>query len=205
VDKTRIGRICICAGAFFLIATALLPAQAEEEKPPWLFAGMRLGLTGAIADPGDFTRYVQSVFPGYRQYFPLYTQVGLGLQQRVPLGFASGRLVFQELILVSGLDQNFALPLLGLLMGYRFPFGLDISLGPELTLGRQGADIVLLPALMYSVGWYFDIGNFSIPVLLLYNPLPPDRKMKFTLLSGFDFGVRIRLAKREKEKTPFNY
>ncbi len=188
-----------------MVAAALLPAQAEEEKPPWFFAGFRLGLTGAIADPGDFTRYVQSVFPGYRQYFPLYTQIGLALEQQVPLSFASGQLVVQELVLVSGLDQNFALPLLGLLLGYRFPFGLAVGLGPELTLGRQDASIVLLPALMYSVGWYFNVGDFSIPILLLYSPLPPDRKMKFTLLSGFDFGVRIRLPKREKEKSPFNY
>jgi hypothetical protein len=187
------------------MAIALLPAQTGDEKPPWLHVGIRLGVTGAVADPGDFTRYVQSVFPGYRQYFPLYTEIGLGLEQRVPLSFVSGRLVFQELILVSGLDQNFALPVLGLLMGYRFPFGLDLGLGPELTLGRQGAAIVLLPALMYSVGWYFNIGNFSIPVLLVYSPLPPDRKMRITLLSGFDFGVRIKLPKREKEKTPFNY
>ncbi len=205
MDKTRIGRICLFAGAFLLVAAALLHAQAEEEKPPWLYAGFRLGLTGAIADPVDFTNSVQAVFPGYRQYFPLYTQIGLALEQQVPLSFASGQLVVQELVLVSGLDQNFALPLLGLLLGYRFPFGLAVALGPELTLGRQDANIVLLPALMYSVGWYFNVGDFSIPILLLYSPLPPDRKMKFTLLSGFDFGVRIRLPKREKEKSPFNY
>jgi hypothetical protein len=187
------------------MAVALLPAQAGDQKPAWFYAGLRLGLTGAVADPGDFTRNVQSVFPGYRDYFPLYSQVGLALEQRVPLSFARGRLVFQELILVSGLDQNFALPVLGLLMGYRFAFGLDLGIGPELTLGRPEAKIVFLPALIYSVGWYFNMGNFSIPILLVYGPLPPDRKMRFTLLSGFDFGVRIKLPKREKKKTPFNY
>jgi hypothetical protein len=205
VDKTKIGITYACAGAFFLMAIALLPAQAGGEKPPWFHAGIRLGLTGAVADPGDFTRNVQSVFPGRQSYFPLYSQIGLGLEQRIPLSSAGGGIVFQELVLVSGLDQNFALPVLGLLMGYRFPFGLDLGLGPELTLARREADIVVLPALMYSVGWYFHAGNFSIPVLLVYSPMPPDRKMRFTLLSGFDFGVRFKLPKREKKKTPFNY
>ncbi len=205
MHNSKTGRILGCAGVFFLALAAWLPAQESEEKPPWLHVGLRLGVTGAVADPAVFTKYVQSVYPGNRQYFPLYSQIGIGLEQRVPLGFVGGRLVFQELVLVSGLDQNFALPLLGLLMGYRFPFGLDLGLGPELTLGRQGTKIVVLPALMYSVGWYFSIGNFSIPVLLLFSPLPPDRAMRFTLLSGFDYGVRIRLPKREKKKTPFNY
>ena len=203
--NTKTGRILGCAGFLFLALVALLPAQANEEKPPWLFAGIRLGVTGAVAEPGDFTAIVQSVFPGSRDYFPLYSQIGLELEQRIPLGFVPGRLIFQELILVSGLDQNFALPLLGLLLGYRFPFGLDIGLGPELTLGRQSEKIIMLPALMYTVGWYFTIGNFSIPVVLVYSPLPPDRKMRITLLSGFDFGVKIKLPKREKKKTPFNY
>jgi len=205
VHNSKTGRILGCAGVFFLVLVAWLPAQESEEKPPWFHVGLRLGVTGAVADPGNFTKNVQSVYPGNRQYFPLYSQVGIALEQRVPLGFVGGRLVFQELVLVSGLDQNFALPLLGLLMSYRFPFGLDLGLGPELTLGRQEAKIVVLPALMYSVGWYFSIGNFSIPVLLLFSPLPPDRAMRITLLSGFDYGVRIKLPKREKKKTPFNY
>jgi hypothetical protein len=205
VNKTKISKICGCAGAFFLVLVALLPAQANEEKPPWFHVGIRLGLTGAVVEPDDFTTIVQAVFPGERGYFPLYSQIGLGFEQRVPLSFVDGRLIFQELILVSGLDQNFALPVLGLLMGFRFPFGLDVGLGPELTLGRESDKIVLLPALMYTIGWYFNVGNFSIPIMAVYSPLPPDRKMKISLLSGFSFGVRIKLPKLEKKKTPFNY
>lgn len=207
MQLTKVGRILCCVVFFSLMLAALLPAQASEQKPPWFFAGIRVGLTGAAAGAADFDAIVQEIYPSEHDYFPLYSQIGLGLEQRVPIGIIPGRLTFQELFLVSGLDQNFALPLLGMLVGYRFPFGLEIGLGPEFTPRLSSDKVVLRPALIYTVSWYFDKGNASIPVMLIYSPLPPDRKMRITLLSGFSYGVRIKikLPKREKKKTPFNY
>jgi len=207
MQYNKLGRILCCIALFSLALAAQLPAQDTDQKPPWLFAGIRIGLTGAVAGAADFNTIVQEIYPSEHDYFPLYSQIGLGLEQRVPVGIIPGRLTFQELFLVSGLDQNFALPLLGLLVGYRFPFGLEIGLGPEFTPRLSKENVVLRPALMYTAGWYFNKGNSSIPVMLIYSPLPPDRKMRITLLSGFSYGVRIKikLPKREKKKTPFNY
>ena len=208
MQNTKVGRILCCVGLFSLVLVSLLPAQAGEQKPPWLFAGIRVGMTGAVAGAADFNAIVQEIYPAEHEYFPLYSQIGIGLEQRAPVGIIPGQLTFQELFLVSGLDQNFALPLLGLLMGYRFTFGLEIGLGPEVTLGRKSDQTLLLPSLVYSIGWHFTKDNASIPVMLFWSPLPPDRKMRITLLSGYSFAVRIKLPKlpkREKKKTPFNY
>jgi hypothetical protein len=207
MQHTKVGRILCYVGFFFLVLVALLPAQAGDQKPSWFLAGIRIGLTGAAAGAGDFDAIVQEIYPSEHDYFPLYSQIGLGLEQRIPIGIIPGRLTFQELFLVSGLDQNFALPLLGLLVGYRFPFELEIGLGPEFTPRLSGEKVVLRPALMYTVAWYFNKGKASVPVMLVWSPLPPDRKMRITLLSGFSYGVRIKikLPKREKKKTPFTY
>jgi hypothetical protein len=112
---------------------------------------------------------------------------------------SGSRLMIQESALLSGLDQNYALPALNLLVGVHFSSGLEASLGPELTFPPSGG---VQAALVYAVGWRFPLKAASVPVLLVFSPLPEDRLARLTLLSGIDFEL---LPKIHRKKTPFNY
>ena len=193
------------ATRFLLPALALvlgLPASAQEAQPrePWLLVGPRAGLTWALADAGVFDNALQEVYPSSRSYFPLYSEFGLSLAQHVRLPPGSFRLTIQEAFLLRGLDQNYALPALSLLVGLHWAPGLEASLGPELTIPPDGQ---VQLALVYTVGWRFSFKGASLPVLLVLSPLPQDRLGRLSLLSGIDFAFRPKLPARKK--TPFNY
>ena len=186
-----------------VLALALcLPASAQEPeaREPWLLVGPRAGITLAMADPGVFDQALQELSPGERSYFPLYSEFGLSLAQHLRLPPGGFRLTIQEAVLVRGLDQNYALPALNLLVGVHLARGLEASLGPELTLPPNGP---VQLALIYTLGWRFSFTGASVPVLLVFSPLPQDRLGRLSLLSGVDFAFRPKLPSRKK--TPFNY
>ena len=184
-----------------LILTICLPAAAQEREAaePWLFVGPRAGVTWALTSASRFDQELQEQYPGERSYFPLYSQLGFSLAQHVRLHPSGSRLMIQEGALLSGLDQNYALPALNLLVGVHFAPGVEASLGPELTFPPSGG---VQAALVYAVGWRFSLKAASVPVLLVLSPLPEDRLARLTLLSGIDFEL---LPKIQRKKTPFNY
>jgi hypothetical protein len=194
-----------------LTLTLCLPAAAQEReagepaaqepaaKEPWLFVGPRAGLTWAMTSASRFDQELQELFSGTRSYFPLYSQLGLSLAQHLRLRPGGSRLVIQEAALLSGLDQNYALPALNLLVGVHFAPGVEASLGPELIFPPSGG---VQAALIYALGWRFPLKAASVPVLLVFSPLPEDRLARLTLLSGIDFEL---LPKIHRKKTPFNY
>jgi hypothetical protein len=184
-----------------LILTICLPATAQEREAaePWLFVGPRAGVTWALTSVSRFDQELQEQYPGERSYFPLYSQLGFSLAQHVRLHPSGSRLMIQEGALLSGLDQNYALPALNLLVGVHFSSGLEASLGPELTFPPSGG---AQAALVYAVGLRFSLKAASVPVLLVLSPLPEDRLARLTLLSGIDFEL---LPKIHRKKTPFNY
>ncbi len=184
-----------------LTLTICLPAAAQEaeSKEPWLFVGPRAGVTWAMTSASRFDQELQTLYPSGRSYFPLYSQLGLSLSQHLRLRPSGYRLMIQEGALLSGLDQNYALPTLNLLVGLHFALGVEASLGPELTFPPNGG---VQAALVYAVGWRFSLKAASVPVLLVFSPLPEDRLARLTLLSGVDFEL---LPKIQRKKTPFNY
>jgi hypothetical protein len=179
------------------------PAQPPAApRPPWLFLGPRIGISGEISQPSDFNDTIQRFFPTGHSYFPVYSQIGVDLSERISLAQTGYHLFFSQLLTVSGLDQNFALPVLDLLLGAMTPFGLEAALGPQLELANDGSSTYLAPSMVYAVGWRFSISGLSLPVMLFVDPLPPTRRVRLTVLAGVDYGFT---PPGPKPPSPFNY
>jgi hypothetical protein len=187
----------------FLMAAAISGLQAQEQQaPPWLWLGLRLGITGVLAQPEDFDALIQQLQPKSRQYFPVYSEIGGFVEQRIKLGRGGYRLFLQERFLMGGLDQTMVLPSISLLAGFRTPRGLQFGIGPDFSRPGEGGDSELEPAMVYTVGYTFMLEDKEIPLILSAVPIPPEGKPRFSVLSGLDFGLDL---KREKEPPPFNY
>ncbi len=192
----------VCAIA--LAAATMASAQSEGPPPsPWLFLGLRVAVAGEITQPAGFNAAIQSFYPSPNAYFPVYSQIGLNLAEQVSIAESGYRLSFSELVLLSGLDQNFALPLLRLMVGVLMPFGLEAGLGPQLELTKTSSAIGVAPSLIYSIGWRFSIGAVTLPVTLVVDPLPPERHVRVSLMAGVDYGLSP--SRPPTPKTPFNY
>jgi hypothetical protein len=184
-----------------VVSITILPAEGKE-SPPWLWIGPRIGLTGVISTPADFDAIIQDYQPKSRQYFPVYSEIGLAVEQSISLGQKGHQLFVHERFLIGGLDQTMVLPSISLLLGYRAPAGLQIGIGPDFSYESSGGSAVLAPAMVYTLGWSFTVDGKRIPLVLSALPIPPEGKPRFSLLTGLDFGIDF---KREKEQTPFNY
>jgi hypothetical protein len=185
---------------FGIISVSMLPA--EEQAPPWLWIGPRIGITGVISQVSEFNDRIQELQPKSRQYFPLYSEIGLAIEQSIKLGQGEHRLFLQQRFLVGGLDQTMALPSVSLVLGYRTASGLQIGLGPDFSLESDGGDAVLAPAMVYTLGWSFTLDGKKIPIVVSAVPIPPEGNPRISLVTGLDFGL---IFKREKETPPFNY
>jgi hypothetical protein len=187
----------------FLLAASITILPAEEQgSPPWLWIGPRIGITGVTSSPADFDAIIQDYLPKPRQYFPLYSEIGLAVEQSISLGQKGHQLFLRERFLVGGLDQTMVLPSISLLLGFRAAFGLQIGIGPDFSYESTGGDTILAPAMVYTLGWSFKVDGKRIPLVLSAIPIPPEGKPRFSLLTGMDFGLNF---KREKKQTPFNY
>jgi hypothetical protein len=187
---------------FGAVLITALPAEEEQTSPPWLWVGPRIGISGEISKPSDFDDRIQEFLPKSRRYFPLYSEIGMAVEQSVLLGQKGHRLFLQERFLIGGLDQTMVLPSLSLLLGFRAASGLQIGLGPDFSLESDGGDADLAPAMVYTLGWSFTLDGKKIPLVLSAVPIPPEGKPRFSLLTGLDFGFSF---KREKKQAPFNY
>jgi len=176
--------------------------QPEQPRAPWLFLGPRIGVGGEISQPSDFNDTIQRFFPSGHSYFPVYSQIGLDLSERVSLADTGYHLFFSQLLIVSGLDQNFALPSFSVLIGAMAPFGLEVALGPQVELADDGNGAYVAPSLVYAVGYRLRVGGLSLPVTVFVDPLPPTRRVRLTVLAGVDYGFA---PSRPKPPPPFNY
>jgi hypothetical protein len=174
---------------FFLFHVAEGAFAQDEDKEPWFWVGPRVGLTGVIATLEDFNGFIQAMYPSERSYFLLYSQIGLGVEQRIRLGESKSHLSFQEVLLVGGLDQNIALPSFTIFMAFQSSFGLVFGLGPEIGIRGEEEKIVPTLSLFYALGWNFSFRGITIPVILTVVPTPFERKPRLSLLSGLTFGI----------------
>jgi len=197
--KKRLMVILVAA----LFAAAAISAEENSEKQPWFYLGPRIGLIGVLSDLDEFDAIIQDMYPSDSDYFPLFSQIGLSFEQRIPIT-ENSYLAFEQLLLVRGLDQNIAIPAAALLINYKTPFGLKFGLGPEIYLRGLNGDPLFSPSLVYALGWIFTFNSFELPLTCIFDPLPYDRKMRISLITGFDFGFRMKL-KITKKKDPFNY
>ncbi len=179
-----------------LFSCGILFAQEEDasidaEKEAWFFAGPRLGLTGVTQSRDSFDAAIQNIYPSNRKYFPLYSQLGLGFEQRIQLGDGGSSLTFQELGFVGGLDQNVALPSFSFFFTFKFAFGFELGLGPEIGIKAPNGSIEADLSLVYLMGWTFGANGFSIPIYFSIIPTPTGGYPRMSLYSGINFPIRL--------------
>jgi len=122
-------------------------------------AGPRLGLT-MLHRPG---------LP------PVMTQFGWHFELDVRPTSTGPSLVLEEVLLAGGLEQDAFFPSATLLMGVRTPGGLEVGIGPNVTL--------LGTALAVGVGKSLNYGGVSLPLNLAMVDAPEG--MRFTFLVGY--------------------
>jgi hypothetical protein len=179
-----------CWGLFAQEGNASEEAE-KKEKAAWFFAGPRLGMTGVTQKRDSFDAVIQKIYPSDRKYFPLYSQLGLGFDQRIRLGDKGGSLNFQELFFVGGLDQNIALPSFSLYLTLKFASGFELGLGPEIGIKAPSGSIEVDLSLIYLMGWTFDLENLSIPIYYTIIPTPTGGYPRMSLFTGISFPIRL--------------
>jgi hypothetical protein len=173
----------------FLAAAGGLFAQ-EAAPRTLLFFGPRMGVSAVIQEPRNFDNDMQSLLhDSSRSYFPVYSEMGIQAQQLFPLAGASGYLTFQQTLLLGGLDQGMPLPSAYMTLGYRMGFGLELGLGPYITVGSPGGSPGFAFSMVYTLGWTFVTPGFSLPLTLVFVPLPSYVNPHVSLLFGFSFGM----------------
>jgi hypothetical protein len=180
--------------AFLLfLAFAVLPALAQEQektKRLEIVYGPRVGVTWVVTSQEDFDAAIQGVFPADREYFPIFTQFGFNLEQRIRLGNTQSHFAFQEVLILGGLDQNIILPSFSVMIGFRSRIGLEFGLGPNVALRRSSEGPGVDLSVAYSLGWTFAFEDVFVPVDLAVIPTPSDGNPRITLLTGFNFKKR---------------
>jgi hypothetical protein len=179
------------AAALVLLCAAACSLAAQEAAPrTLLFFGPRLGVSAVIQEPRYFNSDVQSLLhDSSRNYFPVYSEMGIQAQQLFPLGETRSYLAFQQTLLLGGLDQAMPLPSAYMTLGYRMPFGLELGLGPYVTVGSPGGSPGFALSIAYTLGWTFTTPGFAVPITLIFVPLPSYVNPHISLLFGLSFGT----------------
>jgi hypothetical protein len=173
-----------------LAARPALPEEQEAAKRLEIVYGPRVGVTWVVTSPEDFDEAIQGVFPADRTYFPIFTQFGFNLEQRIRLGNTQSHFAFQEVLVLGGLDQNIILPSFSVMIGFRSRRGLEFGLGPNVSMKRSQEEPGVDLSVVYSVGWTFSFEDVFVPVDFAFIPTPSDQKPRITLLTGFNFKKR---------------
>ena len=171
MDRSGIVR---AAALVMVFAAAGSGLAAQEEAPrTHLVFGPRLGISAVIMAPGDFNDQMQALLSdSSRTFFPVFTQMGVVLQQLLPLGSTGISLTFQQTLLMGGLEQSMPIPSAFMTIGCRMPFGLELGLGPYATVTADGGSTHFVLAIAYTLGWVFALPGFTVPLTLEFVPLP---------------------------------
>ena len=184
----RRARVLFAAVLVLLCAAGGTLAAQEAAGGPRLFFGPRLGASGVVILPDAFNATMQALYPDpSKQYFPAFTEMGVQATQLVPLGESKSYLSFQEMLLLGALDQS--MPLLGAnaTIAYRTASGFEVGFGPYFTTVAPGGALQLTASVVYAVGWTIAAKGFSVPITLMFVPLPSYVNPRISLLFGFLF------------------
>jgi hypothetical protein len=180
---TRTGVRVLLMGAFLSLCVRTFAAPSVYHV-----LGPRVGFTFAIATAADFDTMLQGYFPDAgRSYIPFMSQFGVNLEQRVQLGFTDSHFVFQEVILVTGLDQNVVIDSVSGLIGFRSKSGLEFGLGPSINIMGSTYNFELSVTVVYAIGWTIAFSGVYVPINLVVVPSPADGLPRIGLITGFNF------------------
>lgn len=185
----NLGNVLMCMQFLVFFGTFCAYTEVnEQEKRVEIVYGPRVGVSCIVADPEKFDESVQKIFPdGDREYFPVITQFGLNVEQRIRLGNTQSHFAFQEVLLLGGLDQNIVIPSLSVLIGFRSHVGLEFGLGPNVSMKKSAEGPSIGLSVVYAAGWTFSFEDVFVPVNIAIVPTPSDKSPRITLLTGFNF------------------
>jgi len=185
----RVTTYLLLAAVLLVSAAAVFPQSYDTGRVSFIF-GPRVGATVIFVDSETFTETVREMTPDPRDsYFPVITQFGVSLEQRIKLGDTESHFAFQEIINVGGVDQGLLLPSLNVLIGFRSRLGLELGVGPNITFQYNGVDLEVPLTVVYAVGWTFTFSDVYIPVDIAVMPTPKDKRFRLTLMTGFNFDI----------------
>ena len=154
-----------------------------------LIVGPRVGLTAIIIDAKQFDTEMQVGFPRGVEYIPIFTEFGFSTKQVVSMGDSGRSLVIEELVLLSGLDQSFAIPALRFLLGIEGRIGIEIKVGPYLVFTDNSGKMGLRASFAYSLGWSIKSKGMIIPIDISFVPQPSYWQPRITFTTGMSFRV----------------
>lgn len=174
-------------GVFADEPEAYNPIDAQEGPAEFQFIiGPRIGVSYVATSASAFTDAVNDYF--YTSdpvgYVPVTSIFGLIAEQRILLGETNSHFAFQEILLVSGLEQAIALPSGAFLIGFRAASGFEIGVGP--TASFSGIGVVA------AIGWTFSFSGVYVPVDLSVVLPNRERPMSIAVTTGFNFITRSR-------------
>lgn len=182
--KKRLFAILIVA-VFSTIGSFNVAAQSRFQ---FVF-GPRVGATYIVTEWQKFDPAIQKMFPDPEiTYYPIITQFGINLEQRIRLGSTESHFAFQEVLVIGGIDQNLFIPSLSVMIGFRSHTGLEFGLGPNLGVSMKNGHVTPTLTVVYAAGWTFSFNDVHIPVNVAVVPTPADGKPRVSLITGFNFG-----------------
>ena len=152
--------------------------------------GPRVGISYSATTTANFNSLIQEYFPApERSYLPIMSQFGVNFEQRVQLGLTDSHFAFEEVIMLTGLDQSVFIPSVSLLIGFRSKAGLEFGLGPSFSVTYSDSGLNIPVTVVYAVGWTISFSDVYIPINLVILPTPADGFPRFGILTGFNFFV----------------
>ncbi|MBN1685329.1 MAG: hypothetical protein JW852_01685 [Spirochaetales bacterium] len=154
-----------------------------------LVVGPRVGLTGIIMDFEQFNTEMQVGFPRDVDYIPIFTEFGFSAKQVVGMGDSGRNLIIEELVLLAGLDQSFAIPAIRFLLGIEGRLGSEIKVGPYLVFTDNSGKVGIQASFVYSLGWTISSRGMIIPIDISFVPQPSYWQPRITITTGLSFRV----------------
>jgi hypothetical protein len=154
-----------------------------------LIVGPRVGVTGIIMDFEQFNNELQVGFPRNVDYIPIFTEFGFSAKQTVAMGDSGRDLIIEEIMLIAGLDQSFAIPAVRFLLGIEGRVGSEIKVGPYLTFTDNSGKVGIRASFVYSIGWTIRSRGMIIPIDIAFVPQPSYWQPRITITTGLSFRV----------------
>ena len=152
-----------------LVVCFYTPVKTVAQNGPLKLSGPRIGLT---VIGGEMAHTLDEKYDA----FPLVTQFGWQFEWRY-FSVDDGPTGVVELVpLIGGVEQGLFLPSINLLIGMRSVTGLEIGIGPNLSI--SGSSIVFAAGLTKTTGKINWPINFAI--------LPSQKGLRFSVLFGFN-------------------
>lgn len=146
-------------------------------------SGPRVGMTGLTGELADRLKEEHDAEP-------LFSQFGWMFEQELPAGGGKAvSVIFQEFFLVSGLDQNLAVPGFTFLMGLRVAPGIEFGAGPNILfdvseLGKDEPEVksFVKTAFVLGLGVSIPTGRFNFPINIAFTPASTG--LRTTVITG---------------------